>query len=268
VAEQKGGGYKVVAVGGWSRGPVIKSTKGWHPEPRLVKESDVPEKFKKAIAKKYKNGSVRTARMTERQAKDILERLKNGELGRTDPEVGALVNAVVDRVSAYEQVTNRMRRSAGALVDYVRGRPESVLRDVEVGDFLLSPRRLATASRIGARHVSWKSSGGGSDTFEVEFTDGTSGLIDVAHGTSAVRVSRSGSKFRPTGIRLTAKIMRAADFISDYWDDEKLRDMYERQYEALMRKWVRRNARAIHEEIYGQPVAASAKAARYLDSIM
>lgn len=54
IEEQKNGGYKAVLIGGWSgRRPAIKSTKGAHPDFQLIKESEVPAKFKAGIAKKF-----------------------------------------------------------------------------------------------------------------------------------------------------------------------------------------------------------------------
>lgn len=62
IERQKNGGYKVVMVGGLGgTRPSIKSTKGWYPAPKRIKESEVPDKFKKAIAKKYKGASVSKA---------------------------------------------------------------------------------------------------------------------------------------------------------------------------------------------------------------
>jgi hypothetical protein len=78
ISELKNGAYKVVAIGGWSRGAVIKSTKGWYPQPKLIKESDVPDKYRKAIAKKYnkyKSASDGDTRITKNTVKAVLRRL-------------------------------------------------------------------------------------------------------------------------------------------------------------------------------------------------
>lgn len=53
IEELKNGGYKAVLVGGWSQKPAIKSTKGAYPDFELIKESDVPDKFRKGIARKF-----------------------------------------------------------------------------------------------------------------------------------------------------------------------------------------------------------------------
>lgn len=68
IEQQKNGGYKVVMVGGLGgTRPSVKSTKGWYPAPKRIKESEVPDKFKKAIAKKYKGASSR-GRMSRQAA--------------------------------------------------------------------------------------------------------------------------------------------------------------------------------------------------------
>lgn len=150
VSEQKNGGYRVVAVGGWSRGAVIKSTKGWYPEPKLIRESEVPDKYVKAIAKKWRAASgARVAGLTEREAAKTLKALRSGEIDRMDPRAAALMNAAVDRLSGYESLTNKLKRSTRLLLDYMRGGPVSNLRGLEAEDFFLSPRRLATADRGG-----------------------------------------------------------------------------------------------------------------------
>jgi len=95
ISKQKNGGYKAVTVGGWSgTRPAIKSTNNWFPEPTMIKESEVPEKFKKAIAKKYRGASA------ERVASAfIAERVARSRTARWNPDQLQKIMRNVDKAA-------------------------------------------------------------------------------------------------------------------------------------------------------------------------
>jgi len=108
VGPNKGGGYKVVMAGGWhGNKAVIKSTKGWHPNPEAIRESEIPAKIKAAIDRKYKRaGTARKFEAADEVTLDVPLLIRVMEYSKEDAKTDMDLHVATEKMVELSQGGN------------------------------------------------------------------------------------------------------------------------------------------------------------------